>query len=105
MREYYKRLERINADFAENREMYFSIIREIAEKYGGRAYLFGSQLKGNAIAASDVDVLVVIPNEVHWLDVLVELKEKVRNPKFQFHVRNVKEAEVIMWLIGQSREL
>ncbi|BDC17964.1 hypothetical protein [Acidianus sp. HS-5] len=67
--------------------------------------MFGSQLKGNAIASSYVDILIEIPCNVYWLDVISELMRKVRNPKFEFHVHCVKEAEELKKLIKDYVEL
>ncbi|WP_152943640.1 hypothetical protein [Acidianus ambivalens] len=50
MFEYYRRLDEINKDYEKNKEKYFREIAEIVRKYKGKAYIFGSQLKGNAIA-------------------------------------------------------
>jgi len=105
MYEYYKRLKKINEDFVENREKYFLIIKEIVKKYEGKAYLFGSFLKGSAIAASDIEILIEIPNNVYWADVLNELKSKINNPKFEFHVYNKEEAEIIKKLIKDYKEI
>ncbi|MFP3218261.1 MAG: nucleotidyltransferase domain-containing protein [Acidianus sp.] len=105
MFEYYRRLDEINKDYEKNKEKYFKEIAEIVRKYKGKAYIFGSQLKGNAIAASDVDILVEIPCEVYWLEVLTELRMKIRNPKFEFHVHCVKEAEEMKKLIKIYKEI
>ncbi|BDB98041.1 nucleotidyltransferase domain-containing protein [Saccharolobus caldissimus] len=106
MFEYYnKRLREINEDFKKNKDKYFKIISEIAKKYKGKAYLFGSQIKGTAIASSDVDVLIEIPCNVYWLTVLSELMREIRNPKFEFHIHCGKEAEELKKLIKDYIEL
>ncbi|MBB5254766.1 nucleotidyltransferase domain-containing protein [Sulfurisphaera ohwakuensis] len=105
MFEYYRKLEEEEKDFQQNKEKYFKIIVEIAKKYGGKAYLFGSRLKGTAIASSDVDILVEIPCNIYWLDVLSELMKSIKNPKFEFHVYCGKEAEEFKKLIKEYKEL
>ncbi len=105
MFEYYRKLEEINKDYEENKKKYFKKISQIAKKYNGKAYLFGSQLKGNAIASSDVDILVEIPRNIYWLKVLNELRRRIRNPKFEFHVHYENEAEEMKRLIKDYIEI
>ncbi len=100
-----KILEEMNKDFEKNKEKYFRKIREIAEKYNGKAYIFGSYLRGESLAGSDVDVLVVVPENVDRLKVLFELRKEIKNRKFEFHVLNKKEGKLFLKLIGEYMEI
>ncbi|WP_291998944.1 nucleotidyltransferase domain-containing protein [Caldivirga sp.] len=102
---YYRELGRVNEDFRRNKLRYFKKIIEIAEEYNGKAYLFGSQLRGSATAASDVDILVEVPCGVNWLEVLARLRREVGNPKFEFHVRCGEEAKLMKRMIKEYEDL
>lgn len=50
--------------FEKKKEKYLDSIREIAKKYGIRAYIFGSRIKNQSISSSDLDILLVIPKNL-----------------------------------------
>lgn len=97
--------EEILRDFEMNKEVYFERIRETVKKFNGKAFLFGSYLKGEAIASSDVDVLIVVPSGVKRIEVLKELTTKISNPRFEFHVIHEDEAELYYKFFKPFREL
>lgn len=92
-------LKKENEDFEKNKEKYFEKIKEICKKYEAEAYLFGSYLKGEALAGSDVDVLIVIPKKFNRIEVLLELRKNIRNRKFEFHVIYNEEKSIYLKFI------
>lgn len=96
MLEYLEILKRENEDFEKNKEKYFEKIKEIAKKYSAKVYLFGSYLKNEALAGSDVDILFVIPKNFNRIEVLLELRKNVKNRKFEFHVIYEDEEKVYL---------
>jgi len=105
MRRYIEFLRRRRRDLEENLGRYLRELKELAERYGGRAYLFGSLLLGEAIAASDVDVLLEIPDGVDRLAVLREARHRVPNTLVEIHVLNASEAEVFKRLVKKVKQL
>ncbi|GGP19965.1 hypothetical protein GCM10007981_05800 [Thermocladium modestius] len=105
MLESVKLWERKNEDYRRNRSTYLAEIKRIAEAHGGKAYLFGSEAKGEAIAASDVDILVEIPDQEDRLMVLLELRKSIRNTKFEFHILNETDAAIFKRLIKYYVEI
>ncbi len=96
--------ERKNMDYRRNRSKYLAQIKSIAEAHGGKAYLFGSEARGDAIAASDVDVLIETPSNDR-LRVLLELRGTIRNTRFEFHVLNQGDAEPFKQMIKEYMEI
>jgi len=94
MLRYFEYLRKSKKDLEENLENYLKALKELATKYNGRLYVFGSYVKGEYIAASDVDVLLEIPDNVDRLNVLHEARKAVQNRRIEIHVLNSSEAEV-----------
>ena len=72
MHRYLDHLRRRRRDLEVNLNRYLELLRDLAERYGGQAYLFGSRVTGEALPSSDVDVLIVVPDHVDGLRVLHE---------------------------------
>jgi len=100
-----KLLEERLRDLRENLGAYLDHIRRVAEEHGGVAYLFGSALKGGWIAASDVDILVEVPDDVDRISVLLKIRKVVKNPKVEVHVLNRRDSEAFKRLIGELRRV
>lgn len=105
MHRYYEYLKRTQKNLAENLEKYLKALRDLAERYGGKAYVFGSYIKGEYIAASDIDVLIEIPDSVDRLQVLHEARRLVPNRRVEIHVLNYSDAEVFKRLIKDYKEI
>ncbi len=86
-------------DLEENLEAYLKALRILAERHGGRAYLYGSRARGDALPSSDVDVLIVVPNNVDRLKVLHQARRLVPNTLVEINVLNEDEAEIFMRLV------
>lgn len=71
----------------------------LAERHGGRAYLYGSRARGDALPSSDVDVLIVVPNNVDRLKVLHQARRLVPNTLVEINVLNEDEAVIFMRLV------
>uniref|UniRef100_A0A7C1II02 Nucleotidyltransferase domain-containing protein n=1 Tax=Fervidicoccus fontis TaxID=683846 RepID=A0A7C1II02_9CREN len=71
----------------------------------GRLYIFGSYLKGGYIAASDVDVLLEVPDNVDRLQVLHEARRLVKNRRIELHVLNHSDAEEFKKIIKEYKEI
>lgn len=98
-------LKKTKKDLEENLEKYLSALKKLAENYRGKVYLFGSYLRGENIGASDIDVLIEIPDEIDRLRVLHEARGLVPNRRIEIHVLNEKDAEIFKRLIKDFREL
>ncbi len=105
MLEAVKLWEEKNEDYTRNKSIYLAEIKRIAEAHGGKAYLFGSEARGEAIAASDVDILVEIPDQEDRLTVLLELRKSIRNTKLEFHVLNKADTAIFKRLIKYYVEI
>jgi len=105
MHEYLDYLEKREKDFQMRKKEYFEEIAQIAKRFGGKAYVFGSYIKGESLPGSDVDVLVIVPNNVDRLQVLYELREKIRNRKLEFHVLNEDEGILFLSMLDKYIEL
>ena len=92
-------------DFKKNRERYFSLIRQISKENNGKAYVFGSYVKGGWKGGSDVDILIVIPDRAERREILKEISEKIRNPIFEFHVIHQKEEKFYLKMIKDFKPL
>jgi len=102
---------KILKDFEKNKDKYFRGIKKVAEKYKGKAFIFGSFLrKGDFMGGSDVDILFFSPlldknRELKWR-ILRELKEAVNeNPRFEFHVVDSKEFKIYTTFLKMRKEL
>ena len=92
-------------DFRRNKERYFSMIRQISKENNGKAYVFGSYVKGGWKGGSDVDILIVIPDDANRIAILNEISEKIRNPIFEFHVIHEKEEKFYLRMIKDFKPL
>jgi predicted nucleotidyltransferase len=98
-------LKRTRKDLEENLEKYLSALKSLAEKNGGKAYIFGSYLRGENIAASDIDILIEIPDNIDRLSVLHEARKVASNTRIEIHVLNKKDAEIFKQLIKEYKEI
>ncbi len=105
MYRYLEYLKRYKKDLEENLRNYLRIIKDVASKYGGRAYIFGSYVKSEDIGASDVDILIEVPDEVNRLEVLHEVRKTIQNRKIEIHVLNESDAQYFKKLIKYYREI
>ena len=105
MPEYLEIIKRENEDFEKNKEKYLETIKEIGKKHEAEVYLFGSYIKNEALAGSDVDILIIIPKKFDRLEVLLELRKRIRNRKFEFHVIYEDEKETFLNLIKEFKKL
>ncbi len=94
MHMYIEYLKRLKKDIDENLENYLKALKDLAARCNGKLYLFGSRIKGEAIAASDVDILIEIPDDVDRLKALHEARRIATNTKIEIHVLNEEDAEV-----------
>jgi predicted nucleotidyltransferase len=102
---YFKYLRESKRDLEENLEKYLEELRGLATRYNGRLYIFGSFLKGDYTAASDVDVLIEVPDCVDRLQVLHEARRLVQNRRIEIHVLNRSEAELFKRIIKEYKEV
>lgn len=102
---YIEYLKRARRDLYENFEEYLKRLIELSRRYGGKAYLFGSYVKRQWIGASDVDVLIEIPDNVDRLNVLHEARKLVPNRRIEIHVLNKSDAETFKQIIKEYREV
>ena len=99
MLRYYRLLKAKIEDLNANLDSYLERLKGLAERYKGRVYIFGSTLRGRAIAASDVDVLIEVPDSVDRLEVLHEARRLVPNTKVEIHVLNISDAKEFKKLV------
>ena len=92
-------------DLQENLHKYLNILKELAQQYGGKAYIFGSRARGNALPSSGVDIPIVIPDNVDRLKVLHEARKKIRNPLIDIHVLNESDAKTFIKLLDTIHQL
>ncbi|MCC6009652.1 MAG: nucleotidyltransferase domain-containing protein [Fervidicoccaceae archaeon] len=105
MHRYFEHLKKSKKDLEENIDKYLSELRKLATIYKGRLYIFGSYLKGEYIAASDVDVLLEVPDSVDRLQVLHEARRLVKNRRIELHVLNHSDAEEFKKIIKEYKEI
>ena len=105
MHRYLDYLRQRRRDLEENLNRYLALLRDLARRYGGQAYLFGSRVTGNALPSSDVDVLIVVPDHVDRLKVLHEARKLVPNTLIEIHVLNQSDAEEFKKLIGRLKPI
>ncbi len=105
MLRYLDYLKILREDLEKNLEKYLEVIKSIAKRYGGKAYIFGSYIKGGYIAASDIDILIEVPNNVDRLQVLHKIRRLVPNTKIEIHVLNKSDAEEFKKIIKVFKEL
>lgn len=105
MHRYFEYLKKSKKDLEENIEKYLKTLKTIAEKHNGKAYIFGSYLKGGYTAASDIDILIEIPDNVDRLRVLHEARKHVQNRKIEIHILNKSDAEIFKQLIKIYKEI
>lgn len=103
--EYLEHLRRRRRDLEENAGRYLGLLKGLAERYGGRLYVFGSRLRGDALASSDLDVLLEVPDGVDRLEVLHEARRLVPNSMVEIHVLNESDAQLFKRLIRDYREV
>jgi len=99
MLRYYRLLKAKIEDLNANLDSYLERLKGLAERYKGGVYIFGSALRGRAIAASDVDVLIEVPDNVDRLEVLHEARRLVPNTKVEIHVLNISDAKEFKKLV------
>jgi len=102
---YIEHLRRLRKDLEENLENYLRSLRDLARRYGGRVYVFGSYVRGERIGASDVDVLIEVPDSVNRLEVLHEARKLVPNRRVEIHVLNESDAQLFKKVIKYYREV
>ena len=105
MHRYLEYLKMLRVDLEKNLEKYLEIIRNAAQRYEGKAYIFGSYVKGDYIAANNVDIPVEVPDDVDRLQVLHEIRRLVLNTEIQIHVLNKTDAEKFKRIIKIFKEL
>ncbi|MCC6016670.1 MAG: nucleotidyltransferase domain-containing protein [Desulfurococcaceae archaeon] len=105
MHRYLEYLKMLRVDLEKNLEKYLEIIRNAAQRYEGKAYIFGSYVKGDYIAANNVDIPVEVPDDVDRLQVLHEIRRLVLNTEIQIHVLNKTDAEEFKKIIEIFKEL
>ena len=105
MHRYIEYLKKVKKDLEENFEEYLRRLAELSRKYGGKLYLFGSYAKKQHVGASDVDILIEIPDNVDRLSVLHEARKLVPNRKIEIHVLNKSDAEVFKNIIKEYLEV
>ncbi len=105
MYRYLEYLKKCKKDLDKHLWDYLKTIRDIASKYKGRAYIFGSYVKGENIGASDVDVLIEIPDGVSRLEVLHEVRKIIQSRKIEIHVLNESDAQLFKEIIKHYREI
>lgn len=105
MHKYIDYLRKQKRDLEENLENYLKALKDLAAKYNGKLYIFGSYIKGEAIAASDVDILIEIPDDVDRLKVLHEARKITPNTKVEMHVLNKEDAEIFKKIIKNYVEI
>lgn len=105
MRRYIEYLKRVRRDLEENFDEYLKRLAELSRKYGGKAYLFGSYVKKQWVGASDVDILIEIPDNIDRLSVLHEARKLVPNRRIEIHVLNKSDAEIFKQIIKEYREV
>ena len=66
-----------------------------------RAYLFGSHARGEPDADSDVDIMVILPDDA----ATVETEDRVRDAVYEFSLTGEHIFSVIVMSEGQAREL
>jgi predicted nucleotidyltransferase len=69
-----------------NAKKYIKISKEIGKKYGCRVFTSGSFGTKRFSYASDLDIVIVIPDENLGEKILIELRKKIKNPKVNFHI-------------------
>jgi len=102
---YLEARRRYRRDLEENLGRYLEALRSLAESLGGRAYLYGSRVRGDALPSSDVDVLIEVPDNVDRLEVLHRARRLVPNPLVEIHVLNKSDADLFKKLVARLREL
>jgi predicted nucleotidyltransferase len=105
MYRYFDYLKESKRDLEENLGKYLEILKSIAEKYGGKAYMFGSYVKGGYIGASDIDILIEIPDNIDRFKVLHEARRLVQNRRVEIHVLNESDAKTFKELIKVYKEI
>ena len=86
-------------------DKYLKLLRELAERYRGEAYIFGSRLKGEALPSSDIDILIVVPNNVDRLKVLHEARRLAPNTLIEIHILNEDDAKIFMKLVKDLKPI
>jgi predicted nucleotidyltransferase len=105
MNKYLEYLKMLRDDLEQNLDKYLDAIKCVAQRYGGKAYIFGSYIKGGYIAASDIDILVEMPENIDRLQVLHEIRRLAPNTKIEIHVLNKSDAEEFKKIIKVFKEL
>jgi predicted nucleotidyltransferase len=105
MHRYIEYLKRTKRDLEENLDKYLKELENLAKKNGGKIYLFGSYALQKSIGASDVDVLIEIPDSIDRLEVLHEARKLVPNRRIEIHVLNESDALVFKNLIKYYRSI
>jgi predicted DNA-binding antitoxin AbrB/MazE fold protein len=95
MHRYIEHLKRTKKDLEENLEKYLEELKKLATEKGGRLHIFGSFALGKSIGASEVDVLIEIPDCVDRFEVLHEARKLVTNRRFETTNRMGKVIEVL----------
>lgn len=69
----------------------------------GRAFLFGSAMRGEYALTSDVDVLIL--TNLKPAKVIARLREEGFDEPFEFHVVNEREFETYKCFVRELREI
>ncbi len=105
MYRYFEYLKKSKRDLDENFEKYLVALRDLARKYKGKAYVFGSYIRVESIGASDIDILLEIPDSIDRLSVLHEARRLVSNRRIEIHVLNKSDAEIFKKIIKYYQEI
>jgi poly(A) polymerase Pap1 len=73
-------------DLIRNAKKYIKLSKKIGEKYGRRVFTSGSFGTKKFSLASDLDIVIVIPDEKLREKILIEIRKKIKNPKVNFHI-------------------
>ncbi|MDI9619594.1 MAG: nucleotidyltransferase domain-containing protein [Candidatus Nezhaarchaeota archaeon] len=105
MHQYINYLRNAGRDIEKNLAKYLQVLSELARNHNGKAYLFGSYSKGESIGASDIDVLIEVPDTVDRLQVLHEARRLVPNRRIELHVLNISDAKIFKKMVKEYRVL
>jgi poly(A) polymerase Pap1 len=73
-------------DLIKNAKKYIKLSKKIGKKYGCRVFTSGSFGTKKFSLASDLDIVIVIPDEKLREKILIELRKKIKNSKVNFHI-------------------
>ncbi len=82
-------------DLRRNAEKYIQLAKDIGRRYNAKVFIAGSYGTEKFSKASDLDVVLVVPNKNLIDKLLIELRRKIRNSRVNFHV--ITEDEKILY--------